>query len=365
MAESKKELYKEFENKDDFLGWIDNINWSLDKNSDINSKEKQEKIVNCIGDFFVKNTQFGKNEYIEILDRIYGKANGESRYLVLLVLFWVNAKKGLYSFSKYVSNKCIEIFGDIVDFNVLNSIELKAKEDSSIIDDLIIKIDTVLKKVDKDLTYQNSALICYIFIASNSYNYMYKNDFTLLLERRIIDYFTSNYGDKKDIKLMNFFPNSILGNRVKNDSFIASLKGYNYLYDGLDEKNELLEQQRNTLLSQKDSLNERINQQNQIVLNLNAELIEKEQNIKKLNAIISDLQDNNSVLEIKLENEKNNMMDGYEDMKHALISSLKKDLSYEFEGIEDIIEYVQEDKRARIQKRIDRIKNILEEKLGA
>ena len=364
MSDNKKELFKEIKTKEDFVAWVNEINWTMDKDSDINSKEKQEKIVNCIGAFFSSYKTKEKIEYKELLDFIYEKTDMESRYILLSIFYWVNVKKGFTIFTKYVSDKYMELLGEFIDDSLFNSIEFKSKEDSTIVERLIKQIDSALQRIDEKITNQNSALVCFTFIASFGTNHTYKNEFTLLLERKIIEYFVAQYGDKKDIKIMNYFPTNVLGNRVQNTSFIPTLYGYSYLFKGLDEKVTLLEVKNNNLLLQKENLQEQVSLQKKEINNLESTICEKDIIISDNNNMIMKLNNNINVLEARLDNEKGNMESGYEEMKKSLLTTVKKELSFEIEGIEDIIEFIPEDKKNRIQKRIDRINKILIEKLG-
>ena len=368
MSNKKKIIPEDYcKNVEQLNEWINSINWSMDKkNGDISTKESQEKIACYLVSSIFNMPTLKKEHYDAILNSINDKLDYNSKITFYLMLYYGNCKDskntGSILIFNYVKEKIIAEYFKDSNINFNQFIVEKKEFDLS----LIVKMVFEFLDNDRKLTLKNKTVLCYIImLCIGNSNYKYKSKYSKDVEREIIEYIVNKYIKNQDkIKLFEFMPTMFFGNDIKNDSFVQNINGIEYLYYGLDKKLKEALIEKENHINMISYLNEVKSAQLNEINNLSTEI----QNLKlyelNLKNELEALNNRLNAEQNRVHFEKNKYEQSILTMKKSMLNSLKKKLDLEIDGIEESIRFIPDDKKNKIQKRIDRINNILKEDLG-
>lgn len=359
MAENKINILDEINSFEDLTNWIQNVEWDV---KELYNKGNQEQYSKLIANA-IEKLKLSKDDLLMFLNIVFEKITDENAVIIFFILCLSYQYKYVANMRDFLIDKSY-VFVDeyIIDELLMNSNNFNSNN----LNRFIEIIFNNLKTKNKNISAQDSfiLIISILKLVHNSGNRMYKDKTILNIERELVEFFYKKYNHNSDVKIENYVAGDIMGQQIKDETFVKNLIKYVYLYNGLSEKNELLEIANQNLIEDKNSLSYKIANMNIIIESLNEQLIDKDNQILAINNELSQAHDDRNKAENRLSFEKNKYEQGFLSMQANLLDSLKSDLQLEIEGIENIIELLPDEKKAKILRRLRRIEKVIDERLG-
>ena len=181
-----------------------------------------------------------------------------------------------------------------------------------------------------------------------------RNKLLLIMERVFVGYFIDGYYDIQQKMLGYCIPNALMSKKCQ-----ALFASYSYLYDDINKKyyqllKNIKEKDRQIMYLRKE------------IEFKNEKISDEAKKVKKITAECNQLKENYDILKVeenntkeRMEYEKNNYEVKYQSKVKGLMEQYEHRLGLELDGIEDIIEYIPDKARESIQRRIERINQII------
>lgn len=360
MSEIKKITIEDITTFDDFSKWVESIQW--ESKEYLYNKGNQEYVYKLLSNSLEK-LKLEKDCIYEVLKYIVSQSTVETKYIVYFLLSMASMYKSSLTLRKFLIDYTYE-FLDNFTVDKLKESNISTFENEMYY--IIQNIDLMLLVKDNGISQHDSCLMNYAIIKNfiNSINRTYKDKTTILLERNLVEYYCKKNNESSDYKYDKYLLSDLMGQSIKDDTFSKNLVKYLYLYDGLSEKIKELKEININLINDKNDLVNRIDHLKIKNADLETIIIEKDKIIQAIKYELSQEKQDKNAAENRLGFEKNKYEQGYNTLKSSLLDSLKSSLELEIEGIEDIIEFIPEEKKNKILKRLKRINKIIDEKLG-
>lgn len=317
----------------------------------INEIDDQKKKIELFFKLLRDNKKgITKEQLKELLESVGVVFGGVNLITILMRLYLLDISKELRSVAyKFINSKCNKLYFDSLVFLT----EDKKRE--------IFNYETeeeilhIVKQLDNQLgdnyfsEKRFQLMLIYLWYSTSL---LIKKDYKLksklhLLDKAIIDY-TSNTDELAD-KIYSYVPREML------KSSFTSFNNIKAVYYKKDEQyNELQEQLQNV-----KSVNSNLSKERQELLQKTymnrVQIDELNKQILELNSRIENLEKEKEINEGKLTFERNQNEDRMDNLRNDIIEDLQDSIKLELEGIEDIIENIDERSKTKIERRIRRI----------
>ncbi len=348
----------------------------INKNNDF--EETKEVILNFDDDSrllsnvektyktYINSNEISSANLIELLDAVKNRLTDINSWSIFMLKVYNNLprkNKTLNVTLDYINNWCREFYIklELNEKSYLGVIE-SVPTRSTILEFLkSVEFKLENNSVKKQITLHTGAIANYLWMATS--RKYYKGGATSLdastIERAFVDY----YGKLERNQVANLQCVSI-PLLLEKKNFSGKFKDVQYLYYKMEDRlsaqldqNALLKKNNDNLMQYKKEKDEQIEELNQEIEHFHSEIENKD-------GTISDLKNELDEAKSMFQFETNKYVQQYETLKSSLMRDLKRELNFEFEGIQDIIASIPDDKKLKIERRLNRIEDLLDKKLG-
>ncbi|MCI5790566.1 MAG: hypothetical protein MR239_01585 [Clostridiales bacterium] len=237
------------------------------------------------------------------------------------------------------------------DINIIMS-SVADGRNSKLLDERLNKLDNLCKENG----YERREILAYLYIGfliGAKRNYPSNDSAINNIHRMLFVYFA---------KIDKFDP--LFVKNIKKSFFdgkeCEKFKELTYLYNGVDKELIKIKVQNDNQKNLIDAKSKEIEQLKNNILQLNEQTAENAQQIQNKQTLINELELSVKKLENLNEYNENLYKQQFISLKRNFVDKLKKELQLEIEGLEDIADTLNETKKEKLQRRIDRIYKILQ-----
>jgi len=264
----------------------------------------------------------------------------------------------------YIHQYCKQILVDL-------EINTKHADEDFIREISIEEMEEFFKNVEKSIRekrlgykFNNHkvAMLCYlwIMICNNVHYSTNYSDKLIPIERAFIEFFSKFSDDKNRIE--TYCCKRIVDALEKSD-FDSNIKNYGYLYYDTTHQINVLNKNISSYKTANFELKNRIEQKENQIRDQQHKIVTLETQITIQNELINKTQTEKNKVEDMFDFEINKIEKQFETLKKGLFTDFRKSINLELEGIRDIIDFVNASDKSKIERRLNRIEDFLNQNL--
>lgn len=201
---------------------------------------------------------------------------------------------------------------------------------------------------------RSKAIIIYLWYVTSNYENLYNSGKISILERAFVLYY--NCLNEKNI---NEYQCDYIPKLLESKIFNKRFNRFYYLFDSQYKENINLKKEKNELIEKNTNLNAILSHKTGELVLQNEQILELKKQVKELEIIKENLNNELKLANGKLQFEENQNQAKLETLKTDIAEGLQSSIQLEIDGIEDVIEFIPDKQREKIQRRLRKIEKRL------